>query len=366
MLVLGGNPAYAAAPSQRFLERYRRVPTRIHVSLFDDETSRASTWHLPRAHYLESWGDVRAWDGTYSVQQPLIEALYGGRTPIEVVASLVGEPNAAGYEVVRATFEGLVGGDDFEEKWRRTLNDGVLAGSAFPEVKAVAAKAGGGAAAALPDGGAAAAGLEAVFVADASVYDGRFANNAWLQEMPDPLSKIAWDNAALLSPATAAAAGVKHGDVVRLARGDKAVEIAAYVMPGQADGTVVLPLGYGRTAAGRVGDGVGVNAYVLRAPEALHFADGVALDEDRPHPHARLHAGPAGDRPRRVRGARPAHRRGRPRGDARRVPGRPGVRAQAGRVAGGAADLRVAEAHRRAPVGDEHRPRRRASGATPA
>ncbi len=277
VLVLGGNPAYAAAPSQRFLERYRRVPTRIHVSLFDDETSRASTWHLPRAHYLESWGDVRAWDGTYSVQQPLIEALYGGRTPIEVVASLVGEPNAAGYEVVRATFEGLVGGDDFEEKWRRTLNDGVLAGSAFPEVKAVAAKAGGGAAAALPDGGAAAAGLEAVFVADASVYDGRFANNAWLQEMPDPLSKIAWDNAALLSPATAAAAGVKHGDVVRLARGDKAVEIAAYVMPGQADGTVVLPLGYGRTAAGRVGDGVGVNAYVLRGPEALHFADGVAL-----------------------------------------------------------------------------------------
>ena len=96
VLILGGNPAYAAAPSQRFLERYRRVPTRIHVSLFDDETSRASTWHLPRAHYLESWGDVRAWDGTYSVQQPLIEALYGGRTPIEVVASLAGREERRG------------------------------------------------------------------------------------------------------------------------------------------------------------------------------------------------------------------------------------------------------------------------------
>ena len=145
------------------------------MSLFDDETSRASTWHLPRAHYLEAWGDVRAWDGTYSVQQPLIEALYGGRPPIEVVASLLGEANPAGYEVVRATFKGLVPPDGFDETWRKTLNDGVLAGSAFPEVKAVAAKAGGGAAAALPDGGAAAAGLEAVFVADASVYDGRFA-----------------------------------------------------------------------------------------------------------------------------------------------------------------------------------------------
>ncbi len=278
-LILGGNPAYAALPSQRFLERYARVPVRIHVSLFEDETSRASTWHLPRAHYLEAWGDARAWDGTYGVQQPLIEALYGGRTPIEVVALLLGEKSAAGYDLVRATFEGLVGGDGFEEKWRRTLNDGVLADSAFPEVKAVVAQAGGGAATAPAAGNGAAAGLEAVFVADASVYDGRFANNAWLQEMPDPLTKITWDNAALLSPATAAAVGVKHGDVVRVARADRAVEIAVYVMPGQADGTVVLPLGYGRTAAGRVGDGVGCNTYILRAPEGLHFVGGVALEK---------------------------------------------------------------------------------------
>ncbi|OYW04749.1 MAG: hypothetical protein B7X11_02590, partial [Acidobacteria bacterium 37-65-4] len=277
-LILGANPAFAAVPSQRFLERYARVPVRIHVSLFEDETSRASTWHLPRAHYLEAWGDARAWDGTYSVQQPLIEALYGGRTPIEVLASLVGEPATAGYEVVRATFKGLAEPDRFEEAWRKTLNDGVLAGSAFPEVKTVAAQAGGGAATAPAAGDGAAAGLEAVFVADASVHDGRFANNAWLQEMPDPLSKLTWDNAALLSPGTAAAAGVKHGDVVRVARGDQAAEIAVYVMPGQADGTVVLPLGYGRTAAGRVGDGVGVDTYVLRDPAAPHFAGGVTVE----------------------------------------------------------------------------------------
>ncbi len=279
-LVLGGNPAYAAAPSQRFLERYRLIPTRIHLSLFDDETSRASTWHLPRAHYLEAWGDARSWDGTYSVQQPLIEALYGGRTPIEVVASLLGEANPAGYEVVRATFKGLVAPDGFDETWRKTLNDGVLAGSDFPEVKVDAPRAGNGVAVATAAGGSeAAAGFEAVFVTDASVHDGRFANNAWLQEMPDPLSKITWDNAALLSPRTAAAAGVKHGDVVRVARADRAVEIAVYVMPGQADGTVVLPLGYGRVAAGNVGNGVGVDTYVLRAPGALHFVGGVAIEK---------------------------------------------------------------------------------------
>ena len=277
-VILGGNPAYAAAPAQRFLERYRRVPVRLHLSHFDDETSGASTWHLPRAHYLEAWGDARAWDGTYSVQQPLIEALYGGRTPIEVVASLLGEATTAGYEIVRATFKTLAGPGDFEAAWRKTLNDGVLAGSAFPEVAAAVSSAARGSAAAPAATDTAAAGLEVVFVADASVHDGRFANNAWLQEMPDPLTKITWDNAALLSPRTAAEIGARHGDVVKVTRGDRAVEIAVYVMPGQADGTVVLPLGYGRSAAGRVGNGVGADAYVLRGPGALHHARGVAVE----------------------------------------------------------------------------------------
>ncbi|TAM48321.1 MAG: 4Fe-4S dicluster domain-containing protein [Acidobacteria bacterium] len=277
-VILGGNPAYAAAPVQRFIERYRRAPVRLHLSHFDDETSRASTWHLPRAHYLEAWGDARSWDGTYSVQQPLIAALYGGRTPIEVVASLLGEATTAGYEIVRATFKTLAAPGDFEATWRKTLNDGVLAGSAFPEVAAVVSSTGRASAAAPAGTDPAAAGFEVVFVADASVHDGRFANNAWLQEMPDPLTKITWDNAALLSPRTAAAIGARHGDVVRVTRGDRTVEIAAYVMPGQADGTVVLPLGYGRSAAGSVGNGVGANAYVLRGPGALRFARGVAVE----------------------------------------------------------------------------------------
>jgi MoCo/4Fe-4S cofactor protein with predicted Tat translocation signal len=277
-LVLGGNPVYAAPPELRFAERLAKVPVRIRVGLFEDETSVASTWHLPRAHYLESWGDVRAWDGTYSVQQPLIAPLYGGRTPVEFVALLLGEAVFSGYEIVRETFRGLVGETAFESAWRRTLNDGVLAGSAFPEAKVAAGprpSAGGRATAPATSAGS---GHEAVFVADPSVYDGRFANNAWLQEMPDPLTKITWDNAALLAPATAEGLGVRHGDVVRVSREGRAVELAVYVMPGQAEGTVVLPLGYGRTAAGSVGNGVGADAGALRPGDGREFAEGVTVE----------------------------------------------------------------------------------------
>jgi MoCo/4Fe-4S cofactor protein with predicted Tat translocation signal len=274
-LVLGGNPVYAAPHELRFAERYAKVPVRIRLGLFEDETSRVSTWHLPRAHYLESWGDVRGWDGTYSVQQPLIAPLYGGRTPVEVMALLLDQPVTGGHEIVRETFRGMSGTEAFETAWRRTLNDGVLAGSAFPEVKVAATPRTLGPAAART---AAGTGYEAVFVADPSVWDGRFANNAWLQENPDPLTKITWDNAALLAPATAGVLGVRHGDVVRVARGERVVELPAYLLPGQAEGTVVLPLGYGRTAAGSVGTGVGADVGGLRPGDGREYIGGVTVE----------------------------------------------------------------------------------------
>ncbi len=278
-LLLGGNPAYAAPPELRFAERLAQVPVRIRLSEYEDETSRLATWHLPRAHYLESWGDARAWDGTYSVQQPLIEALYGGRTALDIVALTLGGSAPSAYEIVRATLGGLAGGV-LEDAWRSALNDGVLAGSAFP---AVAVALTGRPASVPPAAAATAGGFEAVFTADASVYDGRFANNAWLQEMPDPLSKVTWDNAALLAPATAAALGVGRGDVIKVASGGRAVEIAVFVMPGQAEGTVVLPLGYGRTAAGSVGDGVGIDVYPFRPAGAPEFVAGVTIEKTGRH-----------------------------------------------------------------------------------
>jgi molybdopterin-containing oxidoreductase family iron-sulfur binding subunit len=271
LLILGGNPVYDAPADLDFAACLKRAASSVHLSLYDNETSRGCRWHVPRAHALESWGDARAWDGTYSVVQPLIEPLYGGRTPIEAVAALLGEDGAKGHDLVRRTFAVVAPAGAGDAQWRRALHDGVLASSApvpveprerfdglQPSLGRIAAA-----------GGWRRAGqIEAVFVADRKVYDGRFANNAWLQELPEPLTKIAWDNAALLSPATAARLGVATGDLVKVALGPRTLEIVAYVMPGQADDTVVLPLGYGRAAAGHVGDGAGFDTYVLRTAAA--------------------------------------------------------------------------------------------------
>ena len=189
------------------------MPTTIRLGLFEDETSRLCRWHLPQAHYLESWGDVRAWDGTVSVQQPLIEALYGGRAPIELLAELLGGSVASGYEIVRATLKETLAAPDFEAAWRRALHDGVVAGLAAPSSGAGGLDRTGSR---ISHGScspqnrantAPPAGMTVVFAADASVYDGRFANNAWLQEMPDPLTKITWDNAALREPDDGGSAG---------------------------------------------------------------------------------------------------------------------------------------------------------------
>jgi molybdopterin-containing oxidoreductase family iron-sulfur binding subunit len=269
LLVLGGNPVANAPADLGFASLLARVTTSIHLGLWEDETGRACSWHVPRAHVFESWGDARAWDGTVSVVQPLIELLFGGLTPIELVATVLGDAAVGPHELVRATLRELTSGD-FEATWSRTLHDGVLAGSA-PAPVAVQVAAGS---LAMPRG---LAGLEAVFAPDASVWDGRYANNAWLQELPDPLTRICWDNAALLGPATAARLGVRHGDVAAVAVGGRSLEIAVYVLPGVADDTVVLPLGYGRTATGKVGNGVGFDTYRLRTTGSLGFAGGATL-----------------------------------------------------------------------------------------
>jgi molybdopterin-containing oxidoreductase family iron-sulfur binding subunit len=282
LLILGGNPGYDAPADLGFAAALGRIPTAIHLSAYDDETSRLCRWHLPRAHYLETWGDLRAWDGTVSVQQPLIEALYGGRSAIEVLALALGETTSSGYEIVRATLGEVTRAVDFEATWRRTLHDGVLAGTAWAVMRPQPVSHGPltlrrDEPPVAPEQGKPGS-VEVVFCPDARVYDGRFANNAWLQELSDPLTKISWDNAATLSPATAAASGVKHGDLIRLKSEGRELEIAVYVMPGLADGTAVLTVGYGRTAAGKVGNGVGFDAYSLRTAERLYVASGVTIE----------------------------------------------------------------------------------------
>ena len=265
LLVLGANPVYGGFADLDLASAIARVPLSVHLGTHRDETGAACRWHLPRAHVLEAWDDARAWDGTMSVVQPLIEPLWGGKTPAEVLAILLDESAQRGYDLVRETW-GPVLGPDFEAAWRRVLHDGVLEGSVYPPVAPVLAPLGDAvaASAARP----ARAELEAVVRPDAKLLDGRFSNNGWLQELPDPQTKLVWDNAAVISPATAGLLGVAQDDLVRVTVGGRSVELPVHVQPGQPRGTVGLTLGYGRTAAGRVGDGVGANVFALRTSDA--------------------------------------------------------------------------------------------------
>jgi len=276
LLVLGGNPAYTARPGLHLKELLKGVPVAVHLGLYADETAKLCTWHLPQAHFLESWGDGRAWDGTFAVQQPLIEPLHGGRTALDVISSFTDAEPVGAHELVRRTFAASLKPGNLDLAWQQALRDGVVAGSApvatVPGWTPASIYLAAARLNALRGAGTeAAGGLEAVFVPDSRVWDGRFANNGWLQELPDPLCKITWDNAALVGPETAAALGVEHGDVVKLSRGAASVEAPVYVMPGVASGSVILPLGGGRTAAGQVGSGVGFDAYPLRpeGPESF-------------------------------------------------------------------------------------------------
>ncbi|MCG8557493.1 MAG: 4Fe-4S dicluster domain-containing protein [Proteobacteria bacterium] len=277
LFILGGNPCYDAPADLEFAGKLAKVPASAHLCGWRNETSMRCTWHMPRTHELEAWGDQRASDGTYSVQQPLIAPLHGGRSNIELLAGLAGAAATDGYSAVRATLSdrGLGG----ESAWFRTLHRGLVANSATAPLRLV--PRGADTALALQQLPArkppSRDNLEVVFAADSRMLDGRFANNAWLQELPDPITRITWDNAATLSPATAAELGVRNGAVIQLSQGDRVIEIAAWIVPGHANNSITLPLGWGRSHAGRFGNGTGFDVYPLRTSTAPHFTDGVRL-----------------------------------------------------------------------------------------
>ena len=248
-LILGVNPAYDAPPDLDFAGALAEVPEIIHVGLYHDETARLTTWHVPAAHYLEAWGDGRSWDGTLSVVQPLIAPLYAdARSEIEILALLAtGAPQSA-YDLVRDTFRPVLSGT-FEDAWRRVLHDGYAEGTAFPEVVPDAPPPAG------PPGSSPGEGIELVLRLDPTVLDGSYANNAWCQELPDPVTKIVWDNVAVMSPATAESLGVEaryskgryYADVIRLTRGEHSVELPVWIVPGHADNSITVTMGYGRS-----------------------------------------------------------------------------------------------------------------------
>lgn len=290
LVILGGNPVYDAPVNLNFAEGLSKVGFSAHLSLYDNETSKGCTWHVPRAHYLESWGDALAADGTYSIVQPLILPLYDGKTSIELVGMLLGDTAAPGQDAVRETFSEIAG-DNWEDKWRQALHDGLLKDSqwqvAAPElrpehIEAIdAADTADSLKAESPENGD----LEIVFARDASVYDGRFANSGWLQELPDFMTKVTWDNVALISEPTAKALGVGNETLVRLKYKDTELTMPAYIMPGHADGSITVHLGYGRDAAGLVGgslerdiEPVGANVYKMRHSDAMDFDTGLRVE----------------------------------------------------------------------------------------
>jgi len=262
LVILGGNPAYDAPADLDFSSRLTKVRTVIRLGLEEDETSALAHWLLPEAHYLESWGDVRAWDGAVTIQQPMVAPLFGGRTAAEVAAMISGYPYQRAYDIVRNRWGGA------EAAWRKALHDGLIATEQVEEVKPKT-RLDRILATPLPPS---VDGIEIVFQPDASVWDGRFANNGWLQEAPDPITKLTWDNAALLAPSTARTLGVKSGDMLLIESAGRQIRIPAMILPGHAAGSITLPLGYGRTKCGRVGRGVGFNVYPLRTSNAMGFA----------------------------------------------------------------------------------------------
>jgi molybdopterin-containing oxidoreductase family iron-sulfur binding subunit len=268
LLILGGNPVYDAPADLAFSEALLKVKTRAHWSLYDDETSYLCQWQIPAAHYLESWSDVRAYDGTATVIQPLIAPLYGGKTLHELMSALLGEEQRTPHQAVRDYWKKQNLSKDVERFWEAALERGVIPGTTFPP-KSVKLNT----AVNLPAPSAQPPGaIEISFQPDTNVWDGRFANNPWLQEVPRPITKLTWDNAAMISPATAERLGFTREEVVKITINGRSQNFPILIVPGHADSSMTLPLGYGRTRAGRVGNGPGFNAYTLRTSEQMWVA----------------------------------------------------------------------------------------------
>ncbi len=309
LLIIDTNPVFTAPANLKFKDAMQKATTRIHLGLYHDDTAELCHWHIPAAHYLETWGDARAFDGTVSLIQPLISPIYDGRAAIEVIGAINGQIGRSPFELVKdfwtRAFDGQTNtkfvlrdasGAAFanaESFWKHALHDGFIASTSMlhaPEAKAeksekaektekpammAAAKPAAPASFAAP--AAAKAGFEVVFRPDPTVLDGRFGNNGWMQELPKPLSKLTWDSVAYVGFATAEKLGVKNEDVITITSDGRSIEMPVWVMPGTADNTIAVHFGNGQTKLGRVANGVGMNAFPLRSSTAPWFVGGATV-----------------------------------------------------------------------------------------
>ncbi len=288
LFILGGNPVLTAPGNLRFAELLKSVPFTVHLGMYADETAVACGWHIPMAHELEAWGDVRSYDGTASIIQPLLEPLYGAKSPLELVSALLGDSRNA-YTILKDYWKAHSKGD-FEKDWRKWLHDGVI-----PDTRSVARSVQLKSLSLSPLEQI--GGIEVSFRPDPGVYDGRFANNAWLQELPKPFTKICWDNVGIVSPRTAESLGLEpeYGEgrgtyavVADVSVGGNTLSgVPIWVVPGHPDGVVTLTLGLGRTQGGKIAQGVGYNAYPLFPESGSYLGGGELRKTEARHPIAR-------------------------------------------------------------------------------
>ena len=274
LIVLGANPVYKTPSDVNFAHSFKKAAFRVHLGLYSDETAYLSHWHIPESHYLESWSDARAYDGTASIVQPLIQPLYTSRTAHEVLAVLEDRAGRTSYELVREYWKEKSDSLDFNREWEVWLHDGVVKGTRFserqvsvkPEISLKGER--------IPH---VPGELEAIFRVDPTIGDGDYGNNGWLQELPKPLTRLTWENAALLGPYTAEKYRLSNGDVVELEMRGQKLEVPVWILPGHAKESLTLHLGYGRERSGRLANGVGFNAFKLQSHKRSSFDTGVRL-----------------------------------------------------------------------------------------
>ena len=272
LVILGGNPVYDAPADFGFADALKNsnIPVRVHLGLHNNETGELCHWQVGESHYLEAWSDTRAYDGTVSIVQPLIAPLYDGRSAHEVLSLLLGQPSTNGYAIVQNYWKTKHTGADFDMWWRRAVHDGWVEGTAS-QPKQVALK---NTNVALGPSVVQSGEIEINIRRDSSIYDGQFANNGWLQELPKPMTKMTWDNPLLMGPKMAARMGIESMDMCRLEMNGKSIDLPVWIQAGHPDNSVTIFLGYGRKSSGRVGNGMGFDVYPLRDSATPWLASG--------------------------------------------------------------------------------------------